>query len=86
MKRGMILYVTEGKEEMRMLQDRPDLKEATRLLGVNAVCLATSEDELAYGWWQLITRGIQQVSCMRAAYHVGMDRLEPLGIPLRLCG
>jgi hypothetical protein len=86
MKKGVILYVTEGKEEIQMLQDQPDLQDASRLLGVNAVCLATSEDEIAYGWWQLIARGIQQISCMKAAYHVGPGTIEPFGMPLRLCG
>ncbi len=84
MKKGVILYITEGREEIH--QDWPDLKEPCRLLGVNAVCLATSEYEISYGWWEMLTRGIQQISCMRAVYDGGMDRFEPFGIPLRLCG
>ncbi len=86
MKKGVILYVTEGKEEMQMDPDRPDLKELLGFLEVNAVCLAMSEEEIAYGWWQFISRGIQQVSCMKATYDAVGERLEPFGIPLRLCG
>jgi hypothetical protein len=86
MKRGMILYVTEGKEEAGMYSDRPDLKAMVNWLGVDAIRLATSEEEIAYGWWQLITHGMQQVSCMKAAYNAGLHRLIPFGEPLRLCG
>jgi hypothetical protein len=84
MNKGVILYITEGREEMH--QDWPDLKETCRFLGVKTVRLATSEDEIAYGWWEMLTRGIQQISCMRAAYDGGSDRFEPVGAPLRLCG
>ncbi len=86
MKTGMILYITEGKDEVPMQPDWPALKDALRLLGVNAIRLATSETEIAYGWWQLVTRGMQQISCMTAAYDARSDRLEPFGAPLRLCG
>ena len=86
MKKGMILYVTEGKEEVRMKSHGPDMKAMIDWLGVDAVRLATSEEEIAYGWWQLITRGMQQVSCMKAAYNAGLHRLIPFGEPLRLCG
>ena len=75
MKRGMILYVTEGKEVVGAHSDRPDLKAMVSWLGVDAIRLATSEEEIAYGWWQLITRGMQQVSCMKAAYNAGLHRL-----------
>ena len=86
MKRGMILYVTEGKEEVGMHSDRPDLKAMVTWLGVDAIRLAISEEEIAYGWWQLITHGMQQVSCMKAAYNADLHRLIPFGEPLRLCG
>ncbi len=86
MKKGMILYVTEGKEEVRGQSDRSDLKAMVNWLGVDAIRLATTEEEIAYGWWQLLTRGMQQVSCMKAAYNVGLRKLIPFGEPLRLCG
>jgi hypothetical protein len=86
MKKGMILYVTEGKEEVRRQSDGPELEATLSWLGVDAIRLATSEEEIAHGWWQLITRGMQQVSCMKAAYNVTLRRLEPFGEPLRLCG
>jgi hypothetical protein len=86
MKKGMIFYVTEGKEEVWARPDQPDVRETVTRLGVDAIRLATSEEEIAYGWWQLISRGMQQVSCMKAAYNVGLHRLEPFGEPLRLCG
>ena len=86
MKKGMILYVTEGKEKVEMPAGRSDLKEAVGCLGVDAIHLATSEEEIAYGWWQLLARGMQQVSCMKAVYNSGRQRLEPFGEPMRLCG
>lgn len=85
MKKGMIVYVTEGKEEFRP-ENSPILGEASKTLGVSEVCVATSEDELAYGWWRLITRGMHQISCIAAAYDAGRDALEPHGAPLRLWG
>lgn len=85
MKKGMILYVTEGKEEMQQ-REWPNVEEPAIRLGVNAVRLATSEDEIAYGWWELLTRGIHQVSCMKANYDPVRDEIEPWGIPMRLCG
>ena len=83
MKKGMILYVTEGREA---LNDEIDLHEQGRELGVDAVYLATSESEIAYGWWQLLTRGMQEISCMTAAFNAPENTVEPLGVPLRLCG
>lgn len=83
MKRGIILYVTEGRDA---LHDEIDLREQRRRLGVDAVCLATSEAEIAYGWWRMLTRGMQEISCMTAAYHDMENTLEMRGMPLRLCG
>jgi hypothetical protein len=85
MKTGMIVYVTEGKEDVP-LQESWELNRASRSLGVSAVCVATSEDELAYGWWHLITRGMHQVSCVAAAYDSVRDAFEPHGMRLRLWG
>jgi hypothetical protein len=86
MKQGMILYVTEGKDEVQMQPDWPALTDALRLLGVSAIRLAISEEEIVYGWWQMLTRGMQHISCMKAAYNADLERLEPFGVPLRLCG
>jgi len=86
MKKGVILYVTEGKEDVPMQPYWPGLKESTRSLNVDAVHLAVSEEEIVYRWWQLLTKGIQQVSCMKASYNAGMGRLEPYGFPMRLYG
>ncbi len=85
MKKGMIVYVTEGKEDIPP-QESMDLGGASQALGVSEVCVATSEDELAYGWWRLITRGMHQVSCIAAAYDSVRDVLEPHGRPMRLWG
>jgi hypothetical protein len=85
MKKGMIVYVTEGKDEV-VLQDALDLDRASRSLGVSAVCVATSEDEMAYGWWHLISRGMHQVSCVSAAYDAAGGTFKPHGTPMRLWG
>ena len=83
MKKGMILYVTEGRDA---LHEEIDLREQRRGLGVDAVCVATSESEIAYGWWHLLTRGMQEISCVTAAYLAPEDTIVPRGAPLRLCG
>jgi hypothetical protein len=86
MKKGIILYVTEGKEEARERWDRLDLGEPRERLKANAVLLATSEEEVAYGWWRMVTQGMQQIACMKAVFDPQEDRIEPFGTPLRLCG
>ena len=86
MKKGIILYVTEGKEEARERWDGLDLKEPQAKLDAHEVMLATSEEEIAYGWYQMVTHGMQQIACMKAVFDVNADRIEPFGAPLRLCG
>lgn len=83
MKKGVILYITEGKDEM---QDWLDVREPLTSLGASHICVATSEDEIAYGWWRLLARGMQHISCMKAAYNATLGSLEPYGTALRLCG
>jgi hypothetical protein len=85
MKKGLILYVTEGKEEIYK-QEWPEFREQPNSLGTSTICVATSEDEIAYSWWRLLTRGIQHISCMKAAYNATRGKLEPYGTVLRLCG
>jgi hypothetical protein len=84
MKKGTILFVMEGRDE---LQDQSlNLRLARDLLGVQAVSLATSEDDVAYAWWGLLAKGMHQVSLLKAAYHAGDDHMEFQGPSLRLCG
>jgi Zn ribbon nucleic-acid-binding protein len=83
MKKGFILYVTEGKNA---LQDTMDLDETRNRLGADRVCLATSESDIAYGWWKMMTQGVHTVFCVRAAYSEAQDAFEIQGTPLRLYG
>jgi hypothetical protein len=85
MKTGMILYVTKGKEDVP-IPDPMELSRTSRSMGVSAVCIATSEEEVAYGWWFLITRGMHHVSCVAAAYDGERSLFEPHGMPMRLSG
>lgn len=85
MKKGMILYVTQGKEDVPP-EAAAELIEEARTLGVTAVCVAISEDEAVHGWWTLMTRGMQQVLFMTAAYNSALNRFESQGVPVRLCG
>ena len=75
MKKGMIFYVTQGKNE---LDDAPcpDMSDLRRELGVQSVCLTTSEDEMSYSCWRMLAAGMHQVSCMHARYHAEGRRLE----------
>ncbi len=85
MKIGMILYVTEGKDEIPM-QDFENPARVAVTPGISAVYVATSEDELMNGWWHLITKGMHQVSCTRAIYDSALRKLVMVGEPLRLSG
>ncbi|MGO9556536.1 MAG: hypothetical protein ACLP2U_16115 [Syntrophobacteraceae bacterium] len=85
MKKGMILFVTQGKEDVP-LQAAAELIETARSLGVTAVCVALTEEDAHHGWWSLITRGMQQVLFMTVVYNAVLDRFESLGAPVRLCG
>lgn len=86
MKTGVILYVTDGREAMQMEGEGATVSEAFKLPQVAAVRVAVSEDEIAYNWWQLLTKGMHQVLCMKAAYTASDKTITPFGAPIRLCG
>ena len=85
MKKGMILYVTEGREDVP-LQSAAELIETSRSLGVTAVCVAVSEEDVVHGWWHLITKGVHQVLFMTVVYDPVLRKFESRGAPVRLCG
>jgi hypothetical protein len=88
MKKGVILYLTGEKDGMPVQQEltRSACAAAFDALGAEAVYLATSEDEIAYSWWRLVTKGMHQVVCMAAVFDPIMGSCEPRGVPFRLCG
>ena len=85
MKKGLVLYVTTGKEEVPM-QDFPELCKTARVQGIAEAYVATTEGELNYGWCHLIQRGMHQVLCSMAIYDGNSHRLELVGESFRLCG
>jgi hypothetical protein len=85
MKRGVILYVTLGKDEVPLPAQR-DLTEVAGSLGVAAVSVAVSEEDIAYAWWRLITEGVHQIVLMTAAYDASMKSFASHGEPVRLWG
>ncbi|MFZ2446918.1 MAG: hypothetical protein WAW37_11225 [Syntrophobacteraceae bacterium] len=85
MKKGMILYVTQGKEDVP-LQAAAELIETARSLGVTAVSVAITEEDAVHGWWGLLARGMRQVLFMAVAYNAALDKFESRGTPVRLCG
>jgi hypothetical protein len=85
MKKGMILYVTEGKEEVP-LQGVEELIETSRSMGVTAVSVATTEEDVVHGWWHLLARGMHQVLFMTVSYDAALNSFESRSVPLRLCG
>lgn len=85
MKKGLILYVTEGKEEVP-LQGAEDLIETSRSFGVTAVSVATTEEDVVHGWQHLVTRGAHQILFMTVAYNAALRKFESRGAPVRLCG
>ena len=85
MKKGMILYVTQGKEDVP-LQAAAELVETARSLGVTAVCVVVTEEDAVHGWWSLTTKGMQQILFMTVAYNAALDRFEAQRAPALLCG
>ena len=85
MKKGMVLYVAQGKEDVP-LQTGAELAETARSLGVAGVSVANSEEDAAYGWMSLITRGMQQVLFMAVEYDPVGDRFKSVAAPMRLYG
>jgi hypothetical protein len=84
MKKGTILFVTEGRDELRDFS--VNLKPALDLLGVQAVSLATSEEDVAYAWWRMVAKGMHHVSLLKTAYHADDNHMEFHGPALRLWG
>jgi hypothetical protein len=85
MKKGVILYVTGGQEEV-FSGPGLDLSLLRRQLGVQSVRVATSKDDITEGWWRMIAQGMQEVCCMRARFNPSEGKLEPEGPSFRLCG
>ncbi len=50
------------------------------------ILLATSEDDVAYAWWRMVSKGMHQVCLMKAMFDARGDRMELRGAELRLCG
>ncbi|MDR3569569.1 MAG: hypothetical protein P4L43_16210 [Syntrophobacteraceae bacterium] len=85
MKKGIVLYVAKGKEDVP-LKTGADLAEAARSFGVAGVSVANSEEDAAYGWMSLITRGMQQILFMAVEYDPTRDSFTSLAAPVRLYG
>jgi hypothetical protein len=83
MKKGVILYITEGKE---CVEDWPQLEEIKRAMAVHDVSIATSEDDVVYRWWHMLCRGVEHICCSTAVFDPGRRMFQPTGSPLRLCG
>jgi hypothetical protein len=81
----MILYVTQGKEDVPP-HGGTELIELSRSLGVAAVCVAITQDDVDYGWWELITKGVHQVLLVTVVYNTVLKSFEPSRAPLRLWG
>jgi hypothetical protein len=86
MKKGLIVYVTEGKEDVEMAEVRSDSTKPLSVPGVDSLRLAVSEDDIVYYWWQLVSRGMSEVSCMKGTYDAAKGEIALFGAPMRLCG
>jgi hypothetical protein len=83
MQKGVIFYVTLGREEVMML-GQPDLMKIVQSLDAGTVYVATSEAEVVHGWSYLIAGGMDRVSCVTAAYDPALGKFEIHEIPLRM--
>lgn len=81
MKRGLIVYVTGGAE---LADDSWGIYACMDRYAAHEVGVARDESEIAYNWWRMVVRGMQEVMCVRA--RVDGDGMELIGAPLRLCG
>lgn len=81
----MILYVTQGKEQVPM-QRETELVELARSLDVSEVCVATTKVDVDYGWWKLITKGVDQVLLTTVSYDAVLNSFESSRAPMRLWG
>ncbi len=88
MRKGMILYVTHGKDDVPQqgATELTELIDLCRSLDVAAVCVATTEEDVHYGWWQLITKGVHQVLLMAVAYDATLESFAFDQSPVRLWG
>lgn len=82
MKRGVIFYVTEGRDGLA----EKDFDQPLQALGYDAMCYATNEFEISYWWYILLTKGVQEIVCRRASYQREQDAFIPESTTLRLCG
>lgn len=85
MKQGVILYVTQGKEDVP-LQGGTELNSVSKSLGVAAVSVAITEADIAYAWWRLIAEGVHQILLMTVAYDASLKAFESHSAPVRLWG
>lgn len=85
MKKGVILYVTGGGEDIP-LHDLGTIPFGILRQGIAAAHVATSEDELVYWWWYMTTRGMHHVSCIAVTYDAALQRFKFLAEPMRLYG
>jgi len=93
MKTGLIVYVPEshrrpGPSPADPLDDRYGDWSEPRVIQLtpDRVTLATTEAELAYGWWWLLSRGMRKVECVRATWDGARQAWSPQTEPFRLCG
>ncbi|OIP94004.1 MAG: hypothetical protein AUK55_07770 [Syntrophobacteraceae bacterium CG2_30_61_12] len=85
MKQGMILYLTEEKQQIQ-LNGLTELIEASKALGITTISVATSQEEVLQGWWHLAAYGVQQVHLMMVTYDSTLQQFDSRGTPVRLCG
>jgi hypothetical protein len=81
MKQGVILYVTEGKDEVPA-QGRAELTAMARSLGVAHVCVAVTEPDIDYAQWLLIAKGVDRIVVMKVAYNNALQSFESRRAPV----
>ncbi len=82
MKRGLIVYVTGDTE---LPDDSWGLYACMDRFQADDVGIARNEFDIAYNWWRMVTRGIQEILCVRARVEEG-EGMSFIGAPLRICG
>lgn len=85
MKRGMILYINEEKDDISP-SGMENLIETSGSLGVSAVSLAFKEEDVVSGWVHLIDRGVGEVLFMTVAHDAVQGNFVATGKPVLLCG
>ncbi|NLI82096.1 MAG: hypothetical protein GX443_10485 [Deltaproteobacteria bacterium] len=82
----MIVYLRNVSQDENAGGGIDTFIQNVRTLDVNAVCLATSQEQILQCWWSLIREGMHRISYVSAAYDSAGNSLHSFSSPSELMG